>query len=76
MLPRQAREMLIQAAKTPTDKDPNARVKAVDRVTQHLRTIIPEHFQEENHHESPYSDERTSADWAGSRHGEKHRPRG
>jgi hypothetical protein len=39
--------MLKQAASVPnTEKDPNARVKAVDRVSQHLRTMIPEHFQE------------------------------
>jgi hypothetical protein len=42
--------MLRKAASTPnTDKDPNARVKAVDRVTQHLRALIPENFQEDPH---------------------------
>jgi hypothetical protein len=68
--------MLMQAAMTPTDKDPNARVKAVDRVTQHLRTIIPEHFQEENDHDSTDLNERNAAHRAGSRHGEEHRQRG
>jgi hypothetical protein len=49
-LPPWAIEMLKKASATPnTDKDPNARVKAVDRVTQHLRALIPENFQEETH---------------------------
>ena len=49
-LPPWAAEMLKKAASTPnTDKDPNARVKAVDRVTQHLRALIPENFQEDPH---------------------------
>lgn len=47
-LPAWAAEMLKKAAATPnTEKDPNARVKAVDRVHQHLRALIPEHFQED-----------------------------
>lgn len=42
--------MLKRAAAVPnTEKDPNARVKAVDRVTQSLRDLIPEHFQEDPH---------------------------
>jgi hypothetical protein len=49
-LPSWATEMLKQAASVPnSEKDPNARVKAVDRVTQHLRALIPEHFQEDPH---------------------------
>jgi hypothetical protein len=49
-LPSWATEMLKQAASVQnTEKDPNARVKSVDRVTQHLRAVIPEHFQEDPH---------------------------
>lgn len=49
-LPAWATEMLKRAAAVPnTEKDPNARVKAVDRVTQSLRDLIPEHFQEDPH---------------------------
>ena len=50
ILPPWAAEILKQASEVPnTEKDPNARVKAVDRATQHLRAVIPEHFQEDPH---------------------------
>jgi hypothetical protein len=49
-LPPWATELLKKAATVEnTDRDPNARAKAVDRATQYLRTVIPEHFQEDAH---------------------------
>lgn len=48
MLPESAREELRQAANTPTDKDPNARAKAIDRVLERLRLLHPEYFKEED----------------------------
>ncbi len=49
-LPPWAAEMLKKAACTPnTERDPNAKTKAIDRVTQHLRALIPEHFLEDPH---------------------------
>lgn len=56
-LPTKAQDDLKQAALVqPTDKDPDARVKAIDRTTDRLRLLYPTHFQEEapdGHSSSP-----------------------
>lgn len=55
-LPQWARNELKQAAQTPiTVRDPYARVKAVDRATERIRTLLPHCFQPEPAHE-PASD--------------------
>lgn len=50
-LPQWAREELKKAASLPVDRDPNARVKAIDRLVDHLRTLYPELFHPERRHE-------------------------
>lgn len=46
-LPPKAQEELRQAASVSIDKDPDARVKAIDRTTDKLRVLFPEHFRDE-----------------------------
>jgi hypothetical protein len=46
-LPKEAAEELKKAATVPTDKDPNARAKAIDRTIERLRLMYPTHFQED-----------------------------
>lgn len=48
MLPEQAREELRKAAQTPTDVDPFARKRAIDKAISRLRKAYPEHFKEKN----------------------------
>jgi hypothetical protein len=47
LLPPDAIEALRQAASLPTDKDPNARSKAIDRAIDRLRLTYPERFAPE-----------------------------
>lgn len=48
-LPPKAQEELKKAALVePTPKDPNARIKAIDRATDRLRLLYPTHFREED----------------------------
>lgn len=49
LLPEKYRSELIRAAQTPTDKDPNARAKAIDRVLERVRLMHPELFKDEEH---------------------------
>ena len=48
-LPQWAREELKKAASPPVDRDPNARVKAIDRLVDHLRTLYPHLFIPDEH---------------------------
>lgn len=48
LLPPDAIEALRQAASLPTDKDPNARAKAIDMTIDRLRFTYPQHFAPED----------------------------
>lgn len=50
LLPPLAREQLQRAALTPvTEDDPFARVKAINRVLEHLQAQHPEYFRPVDH---------------------------
>lgn len=46
-LPPMARGMLMTAAQTSVDRDPLARLKAIDKATEKIRAIWPELFRPE-----------------------------
>lgn len=48
LLPQEAIKALREAASVPTDRDPNARSKAIDMTIDRLRLTYPEHFAPED----------------------------
>lgn len=48
VLPPAARAALQRAAKTATDQDPLARVRAIEETIQRLRSQYPEFFRKED----------------------------
>lgn len=54
VLPREAAQALQDAAYTPTDYDPLARQKAVERMTAKVKATYPRFFQQEQDHETEY----------------------
>ena len=46
-LPPMARGMLMTAAQTPVDRDPLARLKAIEKAAEKIRAIWPELFRPE-----------------------------
>ena len=51
-LPESARQELRKAAQTSTDRDKNARAKAIDETIDRLRLVYPAYFKEETHGEN------------------------
>ena len=45
LLPPAARQRLIDAAKTPANEDPLARVKAIEEATRHVRFTYSDYFR-------------------------------
>ena len=45
ILPSAAVQMLTQAGKTPIDKNPLARIKAIENAVEHIRQRYPKYFK-------------------------------
>ena len=57
MLPIEARRLLQKAAEVPNERDPLARIKAIEAATAKLRREYPEFFREESDDvQTPYRD--------------------
>jgi hypothetical protein len=76
-MPSWAANMLKSASMVEnTVREPNAKAKAIDRVIQHLRTVIPEHFHEDNHEQDDCNQRTESESGTRPLQGKEHRQRG